>query len=312
MTDSSSKSGDDRRARRVLVIFNPTAGRQQRRRFEAVLVALRARGCAVELRATERAGHAEDLARGLGPGSADCLVVAGGDGTINEAINGLTERGARKAVLPLAIVPLGTANVLAAEIGLDPDPRAVAQTIAEGRIKTVALGCAGGRVFSVMAGAGFDAHVVDGVDLALKRRIGKGAYLWQAARLLAGFAGPRYRVTVEGVGHEAASVIVAKGRYYAGRFICAPAARLDEPSFQVCLLERFGAWNILRYAAALGMGRLTSLPDYRVLPARRVTIEGPEGDPVQGDGDVIARLPVEIEVLPEALDLVVPLRPARS
>ncbi|MDH3475001.1 MAG: diacylglycerol kinase family lipid kinase, partial [Rhodospirillales bacterium] len=89
-------------------------------------------------------------------------------------------------------------------------------------------------------------------------------------------------------------------------FVCAPEARLAEPLFQVCLFTRAGAWHALRYAAALGLGRLGRLPDYEVLPAREVLIEGPEGDPVQGDGDVITRLPLQVRVLPEALKIVMP------
>ncbi len=292
--------------RRLLVIFNPAAGRRQRERFEATLEALRRRGCPLELRRTERAGHATALAAAADPEAFDVVVAAGGDGTINEAVNGLVAAGADRAVLPLAVLPLGTANVLALEIGVTTDPEAVARTIAEGPIRPVSPGRANGRVFTMMAGAGFDAHVVAGVDPALKRRIGKSAYLWQSAKLLFGFAYPDYRVTLDDENHPAASVIVAKGHFYGGRFVCAPEARLEAPAFQVCLFARRGPWNALRYAAALGRGRLSRLPDVRILAARKVTIAGPTDDPVQGDGDIIARLPVTIELLPDALDLVMP------
>ena len=182
----------------------------------------------------------------------------------------------------------------------------MARTIAQGPARPVALGQANGRLFSVVLGAGFDAHVVAGVDTGLKRRIGKGAYLWEVIRQLGRFGFPEYRVTLDGASHSAASVIVTKGRYYAGRFVIAPEARLAEPLLHVCLFTRPGAWNALRYAVALGLGRLGRLPDYKVLPAREVLVEGPEGDPVQGDGDILTRLPVTIRVLPEALKLVMP------
>ena len=296
--------------RRLLVIYNPAAGQRCRRRFEAVLAALRARGCRLDLRQTAAPGDAEALARAADPGAADVIVAAGGDGTVNEVVNGLAAPGgpggAQGGSLPLALLPLGTANVLAAEIGLAPDPAALARTIAQGPARPVALGQANGRLFSVMLGVGFDAQVVDGVDQGLKRRVGKGAYLWEAARLLRRFDFPEYRVSLDGASHSAASVIVANGHFYGGHFVCAPEARLEEPLFQVCLFTRPGAWNALRYAAALGLGRLGRLPDYRVLPGREVRIEGPEGDPAQGDGDIIARLPVSARVLPEALKIVMP------
>jgi diacylglycerol kinase family enzyme len=240
----------------------------------------------------------------------DVIVAAGGDGTINEVVNGLanerTGPGGPGGALPLAVLPLGTANVLAAEIGLDPDPGALARTIAQGPMRPVALGQANGRLFGVVLGAGFDAHVVDGVDTGLKRWIGKGAYVWEAVRQLGRFGFPEYRVTLDGTCHTAASVIVTKGRYYAGRFVIAPEARFEAPELRVCLFSRPGAWNALRYAVALGLGRLARLPDVRVLPAREVLIEGPEGDPVQGDGDIVTRLPVRVRVLPEALRIVMP------
>ena len=231
-------------------------------------------------------------------------MVAGGDGTINEAVNGLTGAGTQPP--PLAVLPLGTANALASEIGLDLSPERTARTIAMGRAVPVVVGRANDRVFSMMAGAGFDAHVVEAVNLDLKRLIGKGAYVWESARALWRFGFPGYRVTLDGTVHDAASVIVAKGHFYGGRFVCAPEARLTEPLFQVCLFRHPGAWNALRYATALGLGRLDRLPDYQVVPARDVLIEGPDGDPVQGDGDVIARLPVRIRLVPEALRLVMP------
>ncbi len=309
---SAAAFGSDKgvRPRRLLVVYNPAAGQRRRRRFEAVLRALRARGCLLDLRETAAPGDAEALARAADPGAADVIVAAGGDGTVNEVVNGLAAPGgpggAQGGRLPLAVLPLGTANVLASEIGLGRDSRALARTIAEGPARPVALGQANGRLFSVVLGAGFDAHVVDGVDTDLKRRIGKGAYVWEAARQLSRFGFPEYRVTLDGTCHAAASAIVTKGRYYAGRFVVTPEARLEVPEFQVCLFTRPGAWNALRYAAALGLGRLGRLPDVRMLPACEVSIEGPEGDPVQGDGDIIASLPAAVRVLPEALKIVFP------
>ena len=307
MRDSPATGlGRPDKPRRLVVIFNPTAGQRSRRRFEAVLARCRDFGCDVTLRETESAGHAESLARSAMPADGDLLVAAGGDGTINEAVNGLVGRGGPAGSPALGIIPLGTANVLAAEIGLDLEPDRIAQTLCRGTSRSVSVGQAGERVFTMMAGSGFDAHVVAEVDTALKRRIGKGAYLWESARQLWRFGFPDYRLTLDGVERQAASVIVAKGHYYGGRFVCAPEARLEDPGFQVCIFERRGAWNAVRYGLALGLGRLAALPDVQVVRAREVRIEGPEGDPVQGDGDIIGRLPIVIRVLPDALKLVMP------
>ncbi len=296
----------------MTVVFNPTAGGRRRARLEQTLRLLRESGCEVAMHATAARGDAEAIARDFGsaPPVPDLLVVAGGDGTINEAVNGLLSNGA--ASTPLALVPLGTANVLAAEIGLAVSPAVVARTIARGAPTAAYVGIVNGRCFTAMAGVGFDAHVVANVDLRLKRRLGKGAYVLESLRQLFRFRFPRYRVTVDGRSFDAASVIVAKGHYYAGRYVCAPAARLDRPEFHVCLFEHGGRWNAIRYALALALGRLPRLADFRVVPGRSVTIQGPAGDPIQGDGDVIARLPARIEIAPQPLRLIVPAAPDRT
>jgi diacylglycerol kinase (ATP) len=286
--------------RRLLIIFNPTAGGRRRRRFEAVLAELRRLGCAPTICETARRGDAEQLAASADPTRYDALVVAGGDGTINEAVNGL------RADLPLAIVPLGTANVLAAEIGLPTDPDAVARTIALGRPQPISVGTANGRRFILMAGTGFDAHVVRTVDLGLKRWLGKGAYALSILRQLLAFGFPEYLVRIDGQTWRAASVLVANAHYYGGRFVCAPAADLRTPTLEVCLFERRGRVSAIGYALAMLTGRLPKLRSYRIVTADKVQISGGEGEPVQGDGDIITHLDATIEVVPEAISLLYP------
>lgn len=288
-------------ARRLLIIFNPASGWGRRRRFEAVLARLQERGCRVSLCATTGRGDAERLAAGADPDRYDALVVAGGDGTVNEVINGLAG-----PQLPLALLPLGTANVLAAELGLGDDPDAIARTIASGVARPVTLGLANGRRFILMAGAGFDAQVVATVNLKLKRWLGKTAYVLALLRQLLTYRFPAYRVSLDGAPGLAASVLIANAHYYGGRFVAAPAADLQTPTFEVGLFERSGRVPAIGYALALLLGRLPRLKSYRIVAARRIEIEGPAGEPVQADGDVIASLPVRIELLAGAVELIFP------
>jgi YegS/Rv2252/BmrU family lipid kinase len=292
----------------ALVIFNPTAGRRRRRCLETALAALERRGWDCELVETRAPGDAEALTRAaLREGRAGAVLIAGGDGTINEAVNGALAAGAEPlaAPPPLGIIPLGTANVLAAELGMEGIPDAVA-AIGAASTRAIWPGLADGRAFAMMAGAGFDAHVVAGVNPRWKRKLGKLAYVAEMLRQALRFRFPLYRVRVDGVWHEAGSVVVAKGHYYGGRFVLAPEARLDRPEFQVCLFMKRGRLALVLYALALPLGLLPRLKSVKLLPAREVVIEGPAGDPVQGDGDVIARLPVTITVAPHALPLVAP------
>jgi len=293
--------------RRFLVIHNPVAGGRRARRLRAVIEALTQRyGAEVTVRATGRRGDAEAMTRALTPGAFDAVAVAGGDGTINEAINGLAARGPSPAGVPLGIVPLGTANVLAHELDLPLDPAGTAGVLALGAVRPVHLGVANGRCFAMMAGAGLDARVVERVSTRLKRLVGKGAYVVETLARLAEPGERRYRVTVGEESWDVASVVVANGHFYGGRFVCAPEACLTDARLHVCLFPRPGRWNAVRYIWGVTTGRLRHFPDYRIVPAERVIVTGPEGEPVQGDGDVIARLPVEIALSPWTLPVIAP------
>lgn len=295
-------------AKRLLVIYNPVAGsrRGRKQRYEAVLDRLRTAGCALTVRETTQRGDAESFAAGLTRADCDLLVVAGGDGTINEVVNGLGGNRLGGAALPLGIVPLGTANVLAIEIGLGLSPAAVAEALLEGVARPIGLGEANGRRFLLMAGAGFDAHVVAGVDGNLKRWLGKGAYVLETLRQFRRYPFPNFRLTIDGEETEACSVIAANARHYGGRFIIGRAARLEDPSLEVCLFTQGGRWYAMLYAAALIFDLLPRMKSVRHIRCKQLSIDGPLEDPVQGDGDILASLPAKLRILPDALSLVFP------
>jgi diacylglycerol kinase (ATP) len=302
--------------RRVVVIRNPVAGRWRERRFRAALAGLAAAGCRVDLRETTAPGDATRLAAEAAA-EADVVVAAGGDGTINEALNGLAAPDTAGGAA-LGVIPLGTANVFAAEIGLDDSIDRAVAAIARGPLRPICLGVvgagegaeAGRRLFGLMLGVGFDARVVAAVTPRLKRRLGKAAYVLHSLIRLVCYRDATFTVTVDGVDHRAASAIVANGRFYAGRYVSAPDARLDRDSFEVCLFTRGGRWNVLRYGAALLFGRLARLPDFEIVTGRSLTIDGPAGDPVQADGDIVARLPLSVSVLDRRIAVAMPPDPA--
>jgi len=291
----------ERAHRRVLVIHNPTAGWRRRRRFERILSALIAEGVDVDVRPTTKRGDAETFARDADPAKLDAIAVAGGDGTINEVVNGLGDKK-----LPLAVIPLGTANVLAHEIGLGGSPREIARTIAEGRPQPISVGIVNDRRFVMMAGFGFDAHVVADVRPAIKKLFGKVAYVLSTLKTLASFDFPKYRVVVDGETFDVASAVIANGHFYGGTFVCAPDARLQDPSLHVVLFMKPGVLRTIRYAVWLALGRLTKLPDVKIVPATDIVVERVDHDPVQGDGDILANLPARITLAPAALALLMP------
>lgn len=304
MTDTLPSARRATDPRRALVIHNPTAGRNRKRRLADVLSRLTASGCRVTTMETRQRGDAEIFARQASPADYDVVVAAGGDGTVNEVVNGLV---AGPGGLKLAVIPLGTANVLACEIGLDPkDADQIAEAIAEGRARTVHLGLANGRHFVLMAGAGLDAHVVAGVNVALKRHTGKLAYVVESLKQAFGYDFPALEIRADGRTYQGRMAVACKGRFYGGPFLAAPGAKLEDPKLHICILPKPGAAGVVRYGLALPMGKLSTLPEVQVISAERITIHGPRGAPVQGDGDIVARLPAEIEIARETVELIVP------
>jgi diacylglycerol kinase (ATP) len=295
------------RNRSVLVVFNPVAGWRRRQRFARFVDALQATDCRVTVRETTARGDAERFAREASPTDFDVIAVAGGDGTVNEVVNGLAH-----STLTLAIVPLGTANVMANELGLPATMEGCAKVIAEGRHQRVRVGALNGRRFVMMAGVGFDAHVVNGVTPALKRRFGKLAYVWRSLVGIARYRLADYEIVVDGKNHRAASAIVAKGHFYGGTFSIAPDARLADPWFYVCLFKNGGGWNALRYSAGLVLGNLASYPDVEIIKAHEIHIAGGAAEPVQVDGDIIGGLPVVAKIAAEALSVLVPKLPVAA
>ncbi|MFO1158832.1 MAG: diacylglycerol kinase family protein [Reyranellaceae bacterium] len=306
MTFPSSKA--------MLLIFNPTAGRRRRGLVDAVVRHIRDEGWTVDAVETGAAGDARRLAEQCDSHYA-VIAVAGGDGTINEVVNGLARRGGDGPAV--GIVPLGTANVLAHELGLDFSAAAIARTMISGHAVLMQPGQAGSgsddlRCFSLMAGAGFDAKVVAGVTTRLKRRWGRAAYVWRSLVETCRYRPVRYSVEVDGVRHEAASVIVTRGRHYAGPFVVAPDAALGKPLLHVCLFERWGRAHTLRFGLALLRGRLPNTGGYRVIAGREVRIAvlsdaGENGrQPVQIDGDDALTLPVSIGLAAGAVRLLHP------
>jgi len=289
----------------MLVIFNPVAGRRRAASLWKVLDLLVENGVKVEVAETQHAGHATELARVAAAGGEDMVVAAGGDGTIAEVANGLIGSTAS-----LGVIPLGTANVLAKEYRLSTSPRGIANTLAYRRTQLLWPGLAQmhGRdqLFVQMVGLGFDGAVVQGIKPLLKRAIGRGAYVWQSVWESVAYGFPILRVSIDGVAHEAASVVVSKGRLYGGPYMLAPNAHPEAPGFQVALFENPGTFPALLAGAALPLGLLPRCPGVRILPARHVAFTaGNSKIPAQADGDRLKGTPWAVTDAAAPISLIV-------
>lgn len=255
----------------------------------------------VELFLTGGPGDAERYAALAVSGGFDRIVVAGGDGTVNEVVNGLAADSP-----PLAILPLGTTNVLALEIGLPKGLPAVCELALHGVPTAIHLGLADERRFVLMAGLGFDAQVVHAVDLKLKRRFGKGAYLASAWRCWRGVQDRLIEIIDDrGQAHQGYGAIISNARCYGGRFSLTPTASLFADRLQVCLVRQPGRLALMRAGLALLSGRPLPAPWGEHFHSRRLTVSG-AGVLVQIDGDAAGALPRVFSMNPFPIRLMLP------
>lgn len=290
--------------RRVYIIFNPSAGSGKAQRLETIIAHLRRRGCAISVQHTNRAGHAAELAGAASSNDFDIVVAAGGDGTINEVAHGL-----RNSDLPLGVIPLGTANVFAHELGLAGNKNLVVDTIASGPLVPICSGLFNGQRFIMMAGAGFDAHVVTRVSSSLKKWSGAFAFYWATCVQAFRYQPSGCDVEIDGERYRANSVFVCNGRYFGGPFTAAAQGDMrDRQLFAVLFLGQ-GWFNVMKYSLALIVGGYERLQDVKVQPAQTIRIQAPNPEPCQIDGEFVGHLPAEISIDP--VPLVVAWPPAK-
>lgn len=285
----------------MMIVFNPAAGKRRAQRLWRVLDIMVQNGVKLELHETKAPGHATELAHEAALAGRPMVVAAGGDGTIAEVAAGLSGSQTR-----LGIIPLGTANVLAHELGLPFAPSQVAAALAFSRTRPIWPGIAedscGERLFVQMLGTGFDAEVVHHLDLGLKRRLGRTAYVLQGLRETTRYSFPAITLTLDGEPTSAGSVIVTKGRYYAGHYTIAPQASPFQPGFTVVMFDRAGPLSALAYGTALTLDQIGRMPGIRIRQASIIHIAAgltqADGDPA-GSGPLTIRdaaLPIDVVV----------------
>lgn len=286
----------------MIVIHNPTAGPRRTRLLWDVLDILSGNGVRIQLRQTTHPGHATAIAAAAREEGAPIVVAAGGDGTIAEVAAGLAG-GTTK----LGIIPLGTANVLAFELGLPATAHAIAAALAFGRTRVLWPGIARApsgqqRLFVQMVGVGLDAQVVHHMPRPLKRLFGRSAYALRTLVEMTRYSFEPIALRIDGAPATAGSVVISKGRNYAGQYVLAPDARSDAPGFSVALFQGTGAGATLLYGAALTLNVLPQAPGLRLVRAHRVEVLG--GMPAQADGDAAGLAPLVVEDAPAPIAII--------
>lgn len=285
---------------KVLVIYNPASGGSREKTLQRLVSALQARGADVEIYRTKGPGDATQYLQARAQ-QGGVVIAMGGDGTANEVINGLPPS------VPLAVMATGTANVLARELSLPRRPEQVAELVMTGKPMNIWPGRQNGKRFLMWVGIGYDAWVVHATNLALKQRIGKGAYIAAMLSQVARYGSCRYQLSVDGEEMDCYSAIIANARYYGGNFILSRQANIAAPTLQVLLFRKPGRWILIKSLLALLVGKMERIEGVESITAQQITLHSPANEPLQADGDPAGVLPVEICVDDTPLSVMVPL-----
>jgi len=298
---------------RAMLIFNPAAGwRDWRKEVLEIVGYLGQQGWEVTWRETWGPGDATTFAREAVAKGYDVALAAGGDGTISEVVNGLA--GTEVA---LGVLPIGTGNVWAREVGLPLWSiihrhwlEEVAKALVEGKRRQVDVGRAGQHYFLLWAGVGLDAKVTEVMEPRTKaqKRWGALAYAIAAAAVARDFKGALATVTVDDQTFQGQVllVLISNAQLYGGILRLAPQAQLDDGLFDVCIFKGHDWTATLGHATAILTGQYLDSPDVAYYRGRRVVIETAVPLPVQLDGDPKAVTPIELEVVPKALTIIIP------
>jgi diacylglycerol kinase (ATP) len=282
---------------RILIILNPAA-------HSARAAGESNRLCALpgdpQLAFTTGPGSARDLAAGAAAQGYDTVVAAGGDGTVNEVVNGLAGSD-----IALGVMPVGTMNVFATEMGLPINLTHAWEVILRGHTREIDLAKANQQYFVQLAGVGLDAQIVKETSWAMKRNLGPLSYIVSAAQV-ASRKPPRLTVQCDCQTIEGCFVLIGNGRYYGGPFTLFQQARVDDGLLDALVFQNLGYLDIIRYLGNVLMGSHMDLPDVISCQAREIVVTSPEEVPVEVDGELAMEVPVTFGFSSKKLRVLVP------
>ncbi len=299
---------------RGLIIFNPAAG--PRRNWGALTKAaavLGKGGWKVEIVETESSDEVYSLAKEAASLRYDAVIAAGGDGTVNGVVNGIV--GTETA---LGVLPLGTGNVWARQLGLTsanlflslPDACRAAEILLESSVTSVDVGLANGRHFLLWCGIGIDALVAEEVEShpAVKRKFGAMAFVIAGVITAITFLGTRtvFRINGRILKRRIILAIASNVRLYGGLIEVAPYARLNDGLLDLCIFKGYRFPQFIHHVYSVFSGKHVSDPLVEMKRVARLIVETARPFSIQVDGEPIGKTPVQIEVKPLALKALIP------
>ena len=302
------------------IIYNPMSGRPGRRAeaVQQMIGLLSERGVSVGAHATTGPDDASKLAAQAVDAGADIIISYGGDGTLNEVIQSMA-----RSQTALAVWPGGTSNVVARDLELPFDISGLADMIAIGKTRRIALGLAKSgdgeigrqgdgatlapsRYFIMMAGIGLDASIARSVNKKLKRSTGEFAYWLSGIKHLFLWRAEPFTIEVDGNAYKGAFALIGNGKGYGGGMCITPGARLEEPWFEVYILSPLA--NNLAYVRALRacMRGKPEVVGVSLVRGKHIRANSAHEPWVEADGEIIGPLPMTFDIVPDALSLIVP------
>lgn len=289
--------------KRLKFILNPVSGHGiLNGRFETLAKYFNNQNYHIDLFKTKGKGDAKNFAENTGC-ETSAVVAIGGDGTINEVINGLYGKN-----VPLGIIPCGTNNLLAKELGIPHNIKKACHIISTGKTKHIDLGYDFKRYFFLMAGIGIDAEVVNHVDSCRKGNITLATYAVPIAKTIASYKLPKILVEVDGklVTKNATFLFVSNVKGYYGPVRFTYLAKVNDGKFDICIMKAKKKLDILKYIFGATTRTLRNFSDIIYLRGKDVKISSKSNVFYQLDGDPGGNLPARFRIIPKAIRILIP------
>jgi YegS/Rv2252/BmrU family lipid kinase len=294
MQRSASKHSVDK----IFVIVNPAARGEKARSF---VEKIRKLSRTAVLATTSAPGEARTLAKQAAADGFRVVVAAGGDGTVNDVVNGIAGTTAT-----LGVLPIGTMNVYATELGLPANNlRACWELILEGHTRTVDLPKANGHYFVQLAGIGFDAQIVEETSWDFKKTLGPLSYVISATQIAARKP-PLLKIEHDHGTTEGSFILIGNGRHYGGPFSIFKDAKIDDGLLDMLVFKNLGYLDIVRYLHGIIFGTHTRLKDVTYFQTHKASVTSDERVPVEVDGEVIGQLPMKFRFSSRKLRVIAP------
>jgi diacylglycerol kinase (ATP) len=287
--------------KKALLLVNQHS-RKGKQLLSQATVELQALDFELIVESTDRARELSDTIRRYQNG-VELVIIGGGDGTLNSAIEGLID-----TKLPLGILPMGTANDLARTLGIPTDLSAACQVIASGKLRLIDLGWVNGQHFFNVASLGLSVQITKRLTKDVKQRWGVFAYAFTALQTLLSARPFRAEIRVNNQSFyvKTLQIAIGNGRYYGGGMTVAEDATIDDKRLDLYSLETNNWWEIIALLPAMRQGNHTDWPNVRALHGQEFEVNTSKRRSINTDGEITTHTPAKFRVIPQALAVMAP------